>query len=345
LIPVLNSLGAINVVVFVAVVSALVGTLFSIASGRKALAAISVLLAASIASLLVYNVRTNRIDIHEAKGEVEQDVLFSKWNSFSRITVQGDLAASRAEIKIDADAATSIVRNGGDIEGHEYQRNTIEALAYHLKKDGNVLIIGPGGGNDVMAARVFGMKRITAVEVNPIIARNVMSSEPFKSYSGSIYQQPEVHLAVDEGRSFIRSSSNRYDIIQATMVDTWAATAAGAFALTENNLYTVEAFKDYINHLNPDGVLTMTRWYFDPPDQLLRLISITREAMDELGIDDAQNHIMIVRRDFGDYTDRTAATYLFKKTAFTDSDVSEIENTARANGFIVVYTPRTRPQN
>ena len=345
LIPVLNSLGAINVVVFVAVVAALVGTLFSIASGRRALAAISVLLAASIASLLVYNVRTNRIDIHEAKGEVEQDVLFSKWNSFSRITVQGDLAASRAEIKIDADAATSIVRNGGDIEGHEYQRNTIEALAYHLKKDGNVLIIGPGGGNDVMAARVFGMKRITAVEVNPIIARNVMSSEPFKSYSGSIYQQPEVHLAVDEGRSFIRSSSNRYDIIQATMVDTWAATAAGAFALTENNLYTVEAFKDYINHLNPDGVLTMTRWYFDPPDQLLRLISITREAMDDLGIDDAQNHIMIVRRDFGDYTDRTAATYLFKKTAFTDSDVAEIEKTAQANGFIVVYTPKTRPEN
>src|SRR2546425_8220381 len=101
-----------------------------------------------------------------------------------------------------------------------------------------------------MAARVFGQKYITAVEINPIIAHDVMSSEPFKSYSGSIYQQPNVRLVVDEGRSFIRNSHDRYDIIQATMVDTWAATAAGAFSLCENQLHTVAALKDYASHLS-----------------------------------------------------------------------------------------------
>src|SRR5215831_20033280 len=112
---------------------------------------------------------------------------------------------------------------------HETQQNSIGALAYRLKHGADVLIIGPGGGSDVMAALVTGERNITAVEVNPIIARDVMSSDPIRSFSGGIYQQPGVKLAVDEGRSFIRSSAAKYDIIQATMVDTWAATAAGAF--------------------------------------------------------------------------------------------------------------------
>src|SRR5262249_11045264 len=186
------------------------------------------------------------------------DVLFSKWNSFSRITVEGDLEAKSAEIKIDADAATEIVYNAADLDSHQEIRNLIQSLAYRIKTDESVLIIGPGGEGDVLAALASGVRSITAVEVNPIIANDVMSSEPFKSYSGSIYQQPRIHLVVDEGRSFIRSSAGRYDIIQATMVDTWAATAAGAFALTENNLYTVEAFRDYANHLTHDGILTIT---------------------------------------------------------------------------------------
>jgi hypothetical protein len=196
----------------------------------------------------------------------------------------------------------------------------------------------------VMVARVFGQKQITAVEINPIIAQDVMSSEPFKSYSGSIYQQPNVRLVVDEGRSFIRNSNDRYDIIQGTMVDTWAATAAGAFSLSENNLYTVEAFKDYATHLTDDGALTMTRWYFEPPDQLLRLVTLTREMMNELGITNPSRHIMMVRDARSGY-DRTPATYIFKKSEFTDDEVRSVEGVARANGFELLYTPLTRPQN
>lgn len=344
LIPVLNAIGAINTVLLVAIISSLAAALFATATeGSRAFLLASLVVAFGLITVFVYNISANQFDIRKSKGLEETSVLFSKWNSFSRITVEGDFQ-DEIYIKIDADAATGITKDASNSALHQEQRNQIDALAYHLKTDANVLIIGPGGGNDVMSARVFGQKHITAVEINPIIAHDVMSSEPFMSYSGRIYQQPDVQLVVDEGRSFIRRSSDRYDILQATMVDTWAATAAGAFALTENNLYTVEAFKDYVAHLADDGVLTMTRWYFEPPDQLLRLISLTRQMMTELKITNPAAHIMLVREKISDW-DRSPATFIFKKSEFTDEEVTKIEEVAAENDFELLYTPRTRPAN
>ncbi len=344
LIPVLNLIGAINIVLLVSAIAASAGILFGASTGgTRAATVCSLLLAVGLGGLVAYNIKTHRIDIRKSKGFEEKSVLFSKWNSFSRITVEGAFD-SGVEIKIDADAATGISRDASNNAIHQNSRDALSALVHHLKRDANVLIIGPGGGNDVMAARVFEQKHITAVEINPIIALDVMSSEPFKSYSGSIYQQPDVRLVVDEGRSFIRSSHDRYDIIQATMVDTWAATAAGAFSLSENNLYTVEAFKDYTTHLTDDGMLTMTRWYFEPPDQLLRLMSLTRAMMNELGISNPARHIMLVRDARTGY-DRTPATYIFKRSEFTDEEVRVIERLASEDGFQLLFTPLTRPPN
>jgi predicted membrane-bound spermidine synthase len=344
LIPVLNFIGAINIVLLVSTIAAIAGVLFGAStSGTRSATVCSLLLAVVLGGLVGYNIKTHRIDIRQAKGFEETSVLFSKWNSFSRITVEGAFDTG-VEIKIDADAATGISKDASNNSIHQDALGALSALVHHLKRDANVLIIGPGGGNDVMAARVFEQKHITAVEINPIIANDVMSSEPFKSYSGSIYQQPNVRLVVDEGRSFIRNSHDRYDIIQATMVDTWAATAAGAFSLSENNLYTVEAFKDYATHLSDDGMLTMTRWYFEPPDQLLRLISLSRAMMDELGIGNPARHIMLIRDARTGY-DRTPATYIFKRSEFTDEEVRTIESLASEAGFQLLFTPLTRPPN
>jgi hypothetical protein len=344
LIPVLNFIGAINIVLLVSALAAAAGVMFGTSpDGSRKAALCSVVLTVGLAGLVIYNTNTRRVDIRTAKGFDETSVLFSKWNSFSRITVEGDFNTG-VEIKIDADAATGISKDASNSAIHQDALSALSALVHHLKRDAHVLIIGPGGGNDVMAARVLGQKQITAVEINPIIARDVMSSEPFKSYSGSIYQQPDVRLVVDEGRSFIRNSPDRYDIIQATMVDTWAATAAGAFSLSENNLYTVEAFKDYVTHLSDDGALTMTRWYFEPPDQLLRLISLTRAMMTELGISNPARHIMLVRDARTGY-DRTPATYIFKRNEITDDEARTIEGLAQANGFQLLFTPLTQPPN
>ncbi len=171
-------------------------------------------------------------------------------------------------------------------------------------------------------ALAFGARSVTAVEVNPIIAEDVMSRDPFRAWSGAVYEQPGVRLVVDEARSFIRSAPERYDVIQATMVDTWAATAAGAFALTENNLYTVEAFRDYLDRLTPEGVISFTRWHVEPPDQILRLVAIARTAMAERGIGDPGRHLLVVRGLAEGGRGRAPATVLLKASPFINASCS-----------------------
>lgn len=347
LIPLLDRLGAVNAVIAVGVVAALAALVFEgAAPARPARRIACAGLAAGVAALLAVNQRARVLDVRQAKGLPESgNVVFSKWNSFSRVTLWGSLANDSALIMIDADAATVLYRGGDDLERHQRLRARIEALAYRLRPGARALILGSGGGPDVIMARLYGAREVVAVEVNPIIARDLLGSEPYRSYSGALYEQPGVRLVVDEGRSFIRSRSERYDVIQGTMVDTWAATSAGAFALAENNLYTVEAFEDYARHLQPGGILSLTRWYLDPPDQLLRLVSLARAMMAELAIGNPDRHIMLVRDVADERTGRAAATFLFKLGEFGDDEVRAVEDAAARAGFTILYTPATRPAN
>jgi len=342
LIPALDLLGAVDTVLGVAVAAAAAGLVLARPAGGRLGGALAVLLLAAT-GLLAWNRATGKIDVREAKGLPQEGALFSRWNSFSRVTVVETGDPERRLIFIDADAATVLHRDASHPGKHQDQRERIDSLAYHLGGRRKVLIIGPGGGVDVMIARQFGARDVTAVEVNPLVAREVMSREPFRSYSGRLYEQPGVRLVVDEARSFIRRSRERYDLVLGTMVDTWAATAAGAFALTENNLYTVEAFHDYLDRLGPDGVLSLTRWHQEPPDQLLRLVSLGKAALAERGIAEAGRHLILVRGEPEDGQARATATFLLKKSPFTDEEVERAEAFAARRGFAVLYSPRTRP--
>jgi len=342
-IPALDTLGAVDTVLAVAVIAALSG---AVAAGptRRGHAAAALLLGLALLGLVAGNRSSRWLELAEAKGRRQDKVLFSKWNSFSRVTVEGALEAPVLEMLIDADAATNIWRGTGADNPRPGRVPGPIAAVYHLRPHGEVLIIGPGGGTDVLAAREAGASQITGVEVNPIIVRDVMLREPFESYSGSLYRRPGVHIVVDEGRSYVRSSSQRYDVIQGTLVDTWAATGAGAFALTENYLYTVEAFQDYLGHLADDGILCLTRWYFQPPDQMLRLVTVARAAMDEIGLAEPERHFMLFVED-GQTPDHTPGTLLLKRSPFTDEEVVTVERLAQRRGYGLLYTPRTRPAN
>ncbi len=343
LIPFLNVAGAINLIILIAVFGSISAVLFSLGRENTKMIAAAGTLAAGLFAFGIFNISTDKIAIHASKGNEEANVLYSKWNSFSRITVLGDLKKD-VDIRIDADAATEIVPDAANSLLHQDLKKDIAELAYHIKPNANVAIIGPGGGRDVAAALAFDARRIVAIEINPIIASDVMLTEPFLSYSGNLYKHPKVELNIDEGRSFIRRTTERFDVLQASMVDTWAATGAGAFALSENNLYTVEAFKDYAIHLTDDGVFTMTRWYFEPPDQLLRLISLSRAMMSELNISNPARHFILVR-DRGSDPTLSPATFIFKKSEFTDDEIRMIEMTAAASRFDILYTPLTQPDN
>jgi hypothetical protein len=343
LVPALDRLGAVDTVLAVSLVAALAGLVFAGSEVGRRPRALAVVAAVAAAALLLWNHETRTLDIREAKGLRQDGVVFSKWNSFSRVTVGRTPDPDRQLIFIDADAATAVVRDASDRDKHHGQRDRVEALAYHVAPREKVLIIGPGGGVDVVIARSFGARDITAVEVNPLVAREVMLSEPFLSFSGRLYQQPGVRLEVDEARSFIRRSRERYDLVLGTMVDTWAATAAGAFALAENNLYTVEAFRDYRAHLADGGVLSFTRWYQQPPDQLLRLVSLARASMAELHVPDPQRRLLLVR-GAAEGQGLATATLLVKNGVFSDDECRRAEHFAARMGYEVLYSPTTRPE-
>jgi len=287
-------------------------------------------------------------DVVNTKGHEGDRILFDKWNSFSRVAVydrqHGDWSLSpsfkgiRGDslfMDIDSAASTPILKGTGNPTDATYLRYELTALAYHLVERPagfTALVIGPGGGRDLLSALVFGSRHVDAVEINPIIARDVMLDR-FRDYSGGVYAHPRVAVHVDDGRSFIRRSASRYDVIQASLVDTWAATAAGAYTLTENSLYTTEAFGEYIDHLTDDGLLSITRWVFDG----LRLVTLAQEACAARGLDAAQ-HLAIVRKD-------RVATFLLKRQPFTPDESTRLQRIADQLEFEVLYAPGAGPRS
>ncbi len=338
LLPLLNRFGAPGVVLLAAVLGGVAALLFS---PPNAVARTTVFAALAVGIPGGLQLRgAAPFDVSNTKGHDADTVLFSKWNSFSRVAVydrsHGDWSLSSKYtgalpetrfMDIDSAASTPIVRFDGDLSKVEHLKYELTGLAYHLAEGTfTALVIGPGGGRDLLTALVFGASRVDGVEVNPIIANDVMLNH-FRGFSGAIYENPKIKIVVDDGRSFIRRSDQRYDIIQASLVDTWAATAAGAYTLTENTLYTKEAFEDYYDHLSDRGMLTITRWVFDG----LRLVSLAQAACESRGCS-AANHLAIVQQD-------RVATFLFKKTAFSPEQVARLRSTAAELGFTVLYAP------
>ena len=346
LIPLLNGLGAPGVVLTASGLSLIAAVCFAPPEwrARTAVAALFVFVMPVGAQLA----GTQPFDVANTKGHEGDRVLFSKWNSFSRVAVydraHGDWSLSprfeghRGEslfMDIDSAASTPILKGSGQLDDASYLRYELTALAYHLveRADGfRALVIGPGGGRDLLSALVFGASHVDGVEINPIIVRDVMLDR-FRDYSGGVYAHPKVAIHVDDGRSFVRRSDARYDVIQASLVDTWAATAAGAYTLTENSLYTQEAFGEYLDHLSDEGYLTVTRWVFDG----LRLVTLAQEAAAERGLDPAR-HLAIVRLD-------RVATFLLKKTPFTSDDVARLQRLSADMGFTVLYAPGVQSED
>jgi hypothetical protein len=208
-----------------------------------------------------------------------------------------------------------------------------------IRPGAKTLIIGPGGGWDIARALASGSTDITGVEINPIIADTVMR-EKFPELSRNLYSRPEIRIEVEDGRSFIRRSTETYQVLQATLVDTWASTAAGAFALSENNLYTTNAFYDYLTHLTDDGILAFTRWGFEPPRESLRLISLAMEALKKLGENEAWRHVMVVRDGIENLEGWGARdTVLISRKPFTREDIERARDVLSSTSITKVYLP------
>lgn len=349
LIPLLNWLDGIAAVIWIGVLTALSGLLFAWAGGHKRQLALLASGVVVLAAFGLFNQQSQLLRIRYTKGLAETQPLFERWNSLSRVAVfpmnlsarGGDQPLAEAAgglnrmlIDIDAGASTFMTEFDGDFAKVEALKNEVASVAYRLTPKRNVLIIGAGGGNDVLTALLFNSQSVTAVEMNPLMLR---IGQEFSHFNGNILAHPNVTTVVDEARSYIQHTDQQFDVIQATLVDTWAASAAGAFALTENYLYTQEAFQNYWDHLSDEGIFTMTRFYFDEPKEMLRLIALPLSVMDEVGVADPSQHLVIVKREF-------LATLLWKKTPFTAEELRIIDEANAQHWFPLVYTPHQQPE-
>jgi hypothetical protein len=338
-VPLLNWLGGPNTILFSALMSVVgAGIWAATAFARKVALGFAIVLALVVAG----NHSGKLFDVVYAKGKLRDAswVEFARWNAISRIEV--DRLEDAKAIVIDADASTYIMNaDPENWDDSDWQRDLMSAppaLVNVLRPHGTYAIIGPGGGVDVLRAVANGSPSVTGIEINPIIANTVMRGR-YADYSYHLYERPEVHIHIADGRSFLRSETRSFDVIEMTLVDTWASTAAGAFALSENSLYTVEAFRAYFDHLNPDGILAVTRWEFRQPREALRVVSVAIEALRQMGVTDPAGNFVVIAGGQLD-ADGIPVAVLAKKTRFTAEEEQAVhEHLRKYPALKALYLP------
>ena len=242
-------------------------------------------------------------------------------------------------IQLDTDAGTQILRGGGTRPLTDFGslKWDVTSAAYWMKEGDldRAFVIGGGGGRDFLTALAFGAQRVDVVELNPLVVEAVQ--EVFGDYSGRPYTRAGVHYRIGDARSELSRSSDRYDLIQMSMIDTWAASMSGALTLSENALYTREAFHSYFAHLTDDGIFTVSRWYgSDAYAETARVLSLMGDALRSAGIADPENHVAVV---FNESMNRRmwVATCVMKRSALTSADHDVLRKLALEKGVGVLW--------
>ena len=215
----------------------------------------------------------------------------------------------------DAGAPSFLLNLRAHPEGHAIlSQGTFYGLATSLKEGPNVLVMGLGGAPDLLASLAAGASHVTGVEINQAVIDAL--GRDFRAYldlpSASSGRLEFVH---SDGRAFARRSTETFDIIQMTGADTYAAGAVSGSILSENFLYTIEAFRDYFQALRPDGLLAVTRFGYEPA----KVVTTAIKALEEEGIERPISHIIVVRQGF-----LTTLT-LIKKSPFTQAEIARVQ--------------------
>ncbi|MBN1430410.1 MAG: hypothetical protein JXB07_18720 [Anaerolineae bacterium] len=285
------------------------------------------------------------------KGNIisRDDLLLEKWNSYSQVMVFKPIEGSphlwgpspitpdrwttRHMMQVDGEAGTYVGKFSSP-EDIEHLRYDITSMAYYVRPSGGALIIGVGGGRDAQTALLFGHEHVIAVDINPTFVR-LLTGE-FAEFAG-LGDRQDVALYVAEGRSFVSQSADQYSVIQMALIDTWAATGAGAFSLSENTLYTVEAWDVFFKHLDDDGIFTVTRWY-NPANlgETGRIASLAVATLLRNGVDDPSAHIALI-------TSQRASTLLLCKAPFSPEDIHGLEEAIGRLQFRADILPGVEP--
>lgn len=339
--------GGEGTTLIVGMIAAISATIFSWIAKSAKKKIISLIFVAFAASLLFTNFSTQifaiptdptahkdlPIYLREHPGS---KIVKTQWNSFSRIdVVEGGKGNEGlvAKIFIDGGAGTNIISWDGNLESRQELPTWMQYLPFKMIQDPEILVIGSGGGRDVVAALVSGSKDVTSVEINPIIFETVKG---YGDKAGNVYTQPYVDAHVDEGRSFVTRSSEKYDIVYIPFVDTWASVSSGGLSVSENFLYTEEGFQQYYDHLTDRGKIVTVRWLIDSP----RFVSTFTKLLEQNGVpqEEAYKHLIMVTSD--SYTEDPSVTMvIFSKAPFTDKEISFLSESFASHGYKPILMP------
>jgi hypothetical protein len=274
---------------------------------------------------------------------------FEKWNSFSRIvayrssqelpflwsaspTLERNRTVESRWVNIDGFAATVMPKFDGDLQSVSYLAYDVTNLAYYIRTSGKAAILGVGSGRDLLSAYLFGFRDIAGVELNPIFVDLLQSPNRLRDYAG-VAKLPGVHLTVDEGRSWFARTNERFDLIQMSMIDTFASTGAGAFSLSENGLYTIEAWKIFLSALAPSGVFTVSRWHSaQNPAEIGRVVSLAMAALFSQGVENPRSHIFLV-------SNGPLATIVVGRDPLSTADVQGLKDASTKLQYAILMSP------
>ena len=291
--------------------------------------------AAMIALLALTELTSHGLVVRYAKGVPHMDgaPLFDAWNPLSYVALTS--FAPRpfplwsyaptppprnhpvAVARIDGDAST-VVYAYSTLDKLELLKSDATSSAHALRPDGTACVIGTGGGRDIEAALLWGHDEVVGFEINPAMVAMLQSVAAYSP----ILRDHRVRVIVGDGRTELARSGVKCRVLQASLVDTWAATSAGAFAHTESTLYTREAWSLFLRRVEPDGVLTFSRWY-DPArlSETSRLVALAVASLLDRGAARPRDHIALVAAS-------KVATMLVSPTPLSADDLTKLRDHA-----------------
>ena len=314
------------------------------------------LLALACAQLVMAKQNKPFLTLHYVKGKIDPQPVYQKWNSFSRIIVFGEpgvwtkpigwglspkfdpsFKVRQLYLHIDGEAATVLTHFDGNLDEVRHLKFDVTNIAHNLRQNANVLVMGVGGGRDILSALAFSQKAVTGVELNQDIIDAVINK--FGMFTGQLDRHPAVKIVNDEGRSYVTRSKEHYDIIQVSLIDTWAASLAGGLSLSENSLYTLESWKTLFEHLNSGGIISFSRWYDASSFEIYRLIVLANNTLRAEGIADPASHIAVIKGGRIDETLPPVATVLVCRDPFSKRDLEILSERCEKLGFELILCP------
>jgi len=284
----------------------------------------------------------NRVDLYE-----KADARSSFWTSWGLGKGHRGPNPRVLTIQYDGHNGTNVYNVEND-ESLRFLDSHLLRTPYVLSSSPRVLVIGVGGGIDVMNALRRGASHVTGVELQPITVE--LLTGRLAKFTGGSFRRSDVELVASEGRHFVRSTSDLYDVIQITGVDTFSAQTTGAYVLAESYLYTVEAVSDYLDHLDEGGLLSIVIGDTVSPDDslptpiIMRLALIVREALERRGVEAPAEHILIAAQFIplpgaGPLGGLVTGDLLVGNTPFTAQDIERLRSFLEPNGFGLRLAP------